>query len=237
MGGCSEENVAPAWCRVGQRAPDGAGRAVNPLRGPAQPLAAVRSGACEACLASKRHPWGLGRGIHAADGPAPPGPRCLPIPASAVGWLLEARAEAVRTNGPHPPKHKTPQQRRAASEAMNPLCPRFRGRPRPRDTAREWERGCAGPLAPWMAPSSPMDGFTACPALPLSHSKPIATTRQQRPPMNRPNRTTHPRSGTMLAPVRDAVRNEQEQRKGRPAGRRDPGPGRGCRAHPAALGR
>ncbi len=26
--------------------------------------------------------------------------------------------------------------------------------------------GLAGPLAPWMAPSSPMDGFTACPANP-----------------------------------------------------------------------
>ena len=28
--------------------------------------------------------------------------------------------------------------------------------------------GPAGPLAPWMAPSSPMDGFTACPAGPTT---------------------------------------------------------------------
>ncbi len=41
----------------------------------------------------------------------------------------------------------------------------------------------------------PWTGLRRVLRCPLSHSKPIATTRQQRPPMNRPNRTTHPPVG------------------------------------------
>ncbi len=40
---------------------------------------------------------------------------------------------------------------------------------------RRWG-GSAGPLAPWMAPSSPMDGFTACPADPYRPAIPQETS-------------------------------------------------------------
>ena len=209
MGGCSEESVAPAWCRVGQRAPDGAGHAVNPppgsgpaaggcafgrLRGMPRKQAPSPLGARPrlarvrflrtpqdrgraSCPTRPRHASGPCRGRSCpARPPLPSHP-----PASAVGWLLEARAEAVRTNGPHPPKHKTPQQRRADSEAMNPrFCPRFRGAGRARGTPPGSGRGgCAGPLAPWMAPSSPHGRVygVSCPA-----PFPIQTRNRQAPP-------------------------------------------------------
>ncbi|OWR33843.1 hypothetical protein CEE55_09765, partial [Stenotrophomonas pavanii] len=84
------------------------------------------------------------------------------------------------------------------------------------------------PLAFWGAPPPP-------PPLPLQTDSNDAPTK----PPDEPSPQDDPPPGRVRCspPVRDAVRNEQEQRKGRPAGRRDPGPGRGCRAHPAALGR
>ncbi len=213
MGGCSEESVAPAWCRVGQRAPDGAGHAVNPppgsgpaaggcafgrLRGMPRKQAPSPLGARPrlarvrflrtpqdrgraSCPTRPRHASGPCRGRSCpARPPLPSHP-----PASAVGWLLEARAEAVRTNGPHPPKHKTPQQRRADSEAMNPrFCPRFRAvRPRPQEIVGEGE-GQAGqdrPRHPCRGRAY-RDVLAACPARPApSPSRSAATRRRKNP--------------------------------------------------------
>ncbi len=173
--------LAIGW---GGGGPDGAGHAASTPPGPGPAAGGWAFGRLRsnASQAKRPHPCKLDRRIHAPHGPAPPGPPPpTPHPPSAVGWLLEARAEAVRTNGPHPPKQKTPQQRRAASEVMNPrFCPRFRAvRPRPRETVREGERGLRRTVGA-------MDGAIEPPGMgsrrvlrsPLSPSKPIATRRR-----------------------------------------------------------
>src|SRR2546427_505816 len=81
---------------------------------------------------------------------------------------------------------------------MNPsFRPRFWAvRPRPQETVREGERGLrrtVGAMDGAIEP--PGTGLRRVLRSPLSSSKPIATRRRKRPPMNRPNRTTHPPVG------------------------------------------
>ena len=160
------------------RGPDGAGHAVNPLR-PAQPLAAVR-GRLRG-MPRKQSALTLGaRPRHPCRGRSCPARPPLPShhPASAVGWLLEARAEAVRTNGPHPPGGGG----RFRSHEPPLLTPLSGGPAAPAGICRRGEvAGRAGPSTAWM-PWPSLQGRTCGVSCPACHFSRSAATRRGRTP-------------------------------------------------------
>ena len=182
MGGCSEENVAPAWCRVGQRAPDGAGRAVNP------PGSGPAAGGCAfgrlRGMPRKQapHPWGLGRGIHAADGPAPPGPAAFPSPArGGLALGSKSRSSADQRSAPTKAQNTTAAARRFRSH--EPPLPPLSGPPAGhRQGVGEGLRRTVGAMDGAIEPHGRVYGVSCAAPLPLqTDSNDAPTTTPDEP--------------------------------------------------------
>ena len=103
MGGCSEESVAPAWCRVGQRGPDGAGHAVNP-----PPGSGSAAGGCA---------FGRLRGMPRKQAPSPLGAR----PRLARVRVLRTRQDRRWASCPTRPRHASGPCRGRSCPARPPL--------------------------------------------------------------------------------------------------------------------